>query len=159
MIKFCIAILYDWGEQAWASRTLAWLHCARVCLSMDRPLTANFKSGHLNISRWVSVHTSLTCIAKPWERAWRATQGTARLQGRCEREWEQRLFKLNALAAHMTTYSLNYGTSLTIVWQGRVQVTVGQLDVRWLQVRAWHGPLIYSMNFPARLMSWFDCEA
>ena len=33
--------------RAWVSPTLAWLHCARVCVSMlaclDRPLTENFK--------------------------------------------------------------------------------------------------------------------
>ena len=65
---------------------------------------------------------------------WRATQPTARLQGRRKREWEQRL-----LAACTTTYFLNYGrTSLMFAWQGRLWVTVGQQDVRWLQVRAWH---------------------
>ena len=47
----------------------------------------------------------------------------ARLQGRHEREWEQRRFKLNALAAHIATYFLKYGTSLTITWQGRLRVT------------------------------------
>ena len=80
--------------------------------------------------------STLTCTsAKPWEQAWRAT---VRLQGRCEREWEQRLFKLNALAAHTATYFLNHGTSLMIAWQGRLRVTVGQQGVRWLQVHAWH---------------------
>ena len=62
------------------------------------------------------------------------------LQGRREREWERRLFKLNALAAHTAAYMyfLNHGMSLTIVWQGRLRVTVGQQGVRWLQVGAWH---------------------
>ena len=103
---------------------------------MDRPLTANFKSAHSNISRWLNIVMSTpTYTAKPWEQAWRAT---ARLQGRREREWEQQLFKLNSLAAGTATYFLNHGTSLTIAWQGRVRVTVVQQGVRWLQVRAWH---------------------
>ena len=37
--------------QAWASPTLAWLHCARMCISMDWPLTINFKWAHSNISQ------------------------------------------------------------------------------------------------------------
>ena len=51
--------------RAWASPTLAWLHCTRVCvclfvcLGLDRPLTVNFKWAHSNISRWWNVHADL----------------------------------------------------------------------------------------------------
>ena len=44
--------------RAWASLTLAWLHCACVCIylclyaCLDRPLTGNFKSAHL----WKIIH-------------------------------------------------------------------------------------------------------
>ena len=51
-------------------------------------------------------------------------------------EWERRRFKLNALAIRTTTHILNL--SLTIVWQGRLRVTVGQQGVRWLQICASH---------------------
>ena len=54
------------------------------------------------------------------------------------KERERRRFKLNALAARTTTHFLNHGMSLTIVWQGRLRVTVGQQGVRWLQIRASH---------------------
>ena len=99
-----------------------------VRLSMDRPLTVYFKSAHSNILRWLSTRTP----------HWHVAKGTLLKGSACEREWEWRLFKLNALATRTTTYFLDYGTSLTIAWQGRVRVTVGQQDVRWLQVRAWH---------------------
>ena len=50
------------------------------------------------------------------------------LQGWCEWEWERR-------GSMQATYFLNRGT---IMWQGRLRVTVGQQGVRWLQVRSWH---------------------
>ena len=55
------------------------------------------------------VH-AVTCTSakpKPWELVWRAT---ARLQVQREGEWERRRLHLNALAAHMATYFLKYGT-------------------------------------------------
>ena len=64
----------------------------------------------------------------------------ARLQ--CRRERERRRFKLNALAARTATL-----WTMVRVWRSRDKagyewpsgpVTVRQLDVRWLQVRAWH---------------------
>ena len=49
---------YCWLGRAWASSTLAWLHCGSACvcllaclLASLRPYTVNFKWAHLNISR------------------------------------------------------------------------------------------------------------
>ena len=104
--------------RAWVSPTLAWLHCARVCIyismlvCLDRPLTVTFKWAHSNISRWWNVHADMYFskqLSKAVKRAWRAT---VRLQGRCEREWEWRRFKLNALAACTATL-------WTMVWVWR----------------------------------------
>ena len=46
-------------------------------------------------------------------------KATARLQGRRESERERRRFKFKALATRQQL--LNYGTSLTIMWQGRLR--------------------------------------
>ena len=54
--NYCGNNLEGWSfGRAWASPTLAWLHCTRVYISMlaclDRPLTVKFKWAHPNISR------------------------------------------------------------------------------------------------------------
>ena len=73
---------------------------------------------------WMS---KLMCTSdKLWEWGWRAT---ARLQGWREREWEWRLFKLNALIGS------THGNLLSEPWhESDDRVTVGQQGVRWLQV-------------------------
>ena len=82
-----------------------------------------------NFSRWLNIHVCWRqCVLQLSKRA------TARLQGRHKREWEWKQFKLNALAAHTATYFLN--SDDCVRRQGTM--TVGQQDVRWLQLRTWH---------------------
>ena len=100
--------------------------CMHVCMlvCLFGPTTYHkFKSAHSNIhDEWIML---MCTSAKPWEPTWRAT---TKLKSRGEREWERRLFKLNALAACTATYFLNHGTSLMIAWQGRLRQW--QLDSR-----------------------------
>ena len=125
-----------------------WFVGLLVCL--DRPLTVNFKWAHSNISRWLNVHARWRGLQlSHWEWAWRAT---ARLQGRREREREWRWFKLNALAARMASYFLNYGTTLTIAWQGRLRVTDSRMYAGFRYVRSYIAriPLLaYCFDFEA----------
>ena len=122
-VSECLVWLLGW---AWASPTLAWLHCGSVCVSMFGPTT--YRRFQMSAFKYFTMGACWTCTSakpKPWERAWRAT---ARLQVRHEGEREQRPLKLNALAAHTATYFLNYGTwyeSGDHAWllQGKLRVT------------------------------------
>ena len=119
--------------QAWASPTLAWLHCARVCVyiclsiyvCLDQLLTVNLKSAHSNISQWLNFSAT-----KP-RKQYCQTAGST---------WNRVKVKTIHVECIGSTYGnfLNHGTSLTIAWQGRLQVTVGQQGVHWFQVRSWH---------------------
>ena len=137
--------------RAWASPTLAWLHCARMCVCLfvglfvclDRPLTVNFNWAHSNISRSWNVHADvyrtsaidnigyiIYASANNWDCSvavkesesdddfsWMHWQHTRQL---CELWWESH----NRVTRQATS--------------GPWPVTVRQLNVRWLQVRAWH---------------------
>ena len=71
--------------RAWASPTLAWLHCAHACVCLlaclDRPLTVNFKWAHSNISQGLTVHGKMYTSAKPWEWEWTVTSISVKLSG------------------------------------------------------------------------------
>ena len=72
-------------RRAWASPTLAWLHCAHACVCLlaclDRPLTVNFKWAHSNISQGLTVHGKMYTSAKPWEWEWTVTSISVKLSG------------------------------------------------------------------------------
>ena len=121
-----------------------------IYLSMDWPLTINFKLVHSNISRGLSVHALL------WERAWRATQPTARLQGLRESG-------AKTIPAKCIGSTLNNLLSQLWPYNG-LMFACDKAGCEWqsdsrLQV---HAPGMtahtrHSMNFPAS--SWFDCES
>ena len=85
--------------------------------------------------------------AKPWEQAWRAT---ARLQCRCEREWEQRLLKLNIYVGNLLS-----DKSMLWVWWWRDKAGCEWQAKKKYSGEAW--PLIHSRGSPAS--SWFESEA
>ena len=62
------------------------------------------------------------CMLQPCEQAWRAT---ARLQDRREKKARAKTIQVECIGSMHNNF-VNYGMSLTIVWQGSVQVTARQ---------------------------------
>ena len=100
--------------RAWASPTLAWLHCARMCtsdyLSMDRPHTVNFKWAYLNIS-WNPSCTCMQYAQLTVARRWRATARAQRQrEGSPRNEDDTRMATADhdrqGQAAHSTNHAL-----------------------------------------------------
>ena len=106
---------------------------------MDRPLTINFKSTPSNTLRWLSVH------AAPCRRVLELSRENERegLLPDCrigvkESESEDYSRWLHWQHAREFTFWTMLATNPTIAWQCTLRARVGQQDVRWLQVRAWH---------------------
>ena len=91
---------------------------------MDRPLPINFKSAHSNISQ---------CCENECE----GLLPDCRV-GVKESESEDHSRWMHWQHAQEFTFWTMVATNLMTVWQCTVWMTVGQQDVRWLQVSAWH---------------------
>ena len=127
-------LLHIYLGRAWASPTLAWLHCARVCVCLVLGGPTTYRKLQMSAFKYFTMVTSvllwlyiyLTSANKPWERAWRAT---ARLQHWRQRERERRWFKLNAcVGSTQTTYFLCYESDDRMT---RHAVSDRQQNVRW----------------------------
>ena len=143
----------NWGEPEWCmSPTLAWLHCACVCIYAWTDHLPEI----LKISAFkYFTTTEYTCrhvlqLSPLWERAWRAT---ARLQGRCERESES---EDNSSWMHWQhAWQLTFWTMVRVWWSRDKAGCEWQSALASGAHLAW--PLIHSRDSPAS--SWFECEA
>ena len=125
--------------------------CMLVCL--DRPLTVNFKWAHSNIWQWWNVHADLYFskqLSKSPENEYERLLPDCRVAVK-ESKSEDNLSWMRIGSMHGNV--VNYGTSLTIAWQGRLRVTLAS-DCQTAECTLASGtclawPLLHSRDPPA----------
>ena len=131
------SITFIFIGQAWASPTLAWLHCTHIyfmCACLFLPTT--YCKFQISRFKYFNVHADYTLVNRR-EQVWRAT---ARLQRPGEREQEQPVECVGSTQGNLY-FLINLCYEFTIAWQ--VSQAAGDTkNVQWqglLWVSAWYG--------------------